>query len=65
MKASELIKELEKNPDWDIIVSMDVSKNEDDSDRRIFGDKVIEVINERNRKEYVICLEGHDNYEES
>ena len=34
MKAKDLIKELEKHPDWEVTVSVDISKNEDENDRR-------------------------------
>lgn len=62
MKAKDLIKELEKHPEWEVSVSIDLSTNEDDNDRRAFGDKVIEVINENSCNRFTICFEGYDNY---
>ena len=62
MKAKDLIKELEKNPEWDVTVSVDISTGQEDSDRRAFGEDVIEVINENSCGQYTICLDGYDNY---
>ena len=62
MKAKDLIKELEKHPEWEVTVSVDISKNEDENDRRAFGDKVIEVINENSGNQFTICFDGYDNY---
>jgi len=60
MKAKDLIKELEKHPDWEVSVSIDISTTED-SDRRIFGNDCIEVMNETNRNQFTICFNGYDN----
>ena len=62
MKAKDLIKELEKHLDWEVTVSVDISKNEDENDRRAFGDKVIEVINDNSSNQFTICFDGYDNY---
>jgi hypothetical protein len=62
MKAKDLIKELEKNPDWEVTVSVDISKNEDENDRRAFGEQIIEVINENSSNQFTICFDGYDNY---
>jgi hypothetical protein len=62
MKAKDLIKELEKNPDWEVTVSVDISKNEDENDRRAFGDEIIEVVNENSSNQFTICFTGYDNY---
>lgn len=44
MKTHELAKILLDMPDVDVFVSVDVSKGEDDSEARVFGD-IIEVQN--------------------
>jgi hypothetical protein len=49
MKAKDLIKELEKHPEWEVTVSVDISKNED-------------VINENSSNQFTICFDGYDNY---
>jgi len=63
MKAEELIKELEKHPEWEVDFSVDVSTGEEDSDRRVFGSEVIEVMRQDNLKMFTICLIGENNYE--
>lgn len=62
MKAEDLIKELQKHPDWEVTVSVDISKNEDENDRRAFGEQIIEVINENSSNQFTICFDGYDNY---
>ena len=62
MKAKVLIKELEKHPEWEVTVSVDISTSDEDNDRRAFGDDVIEVINENTRQQFTICFDGYDNY---
>ena len=62
MKAKDLIKELEKNPEWEVTVSVDISTNEDENDRRAFGEQIIEVINENSSNQFTICFDGYDNY---
>ena len=62
MKAKDLIKELKKHPDWEVTVSVDISKNEDENDRRAFGEQIIEVINENGSNQFTICFDGYDNY---
>ena len=58
----DLIKELEKHPEWEVTVSVDISKNEDENDRRAFGEQIIEVINENSSNQFTICFDGYDNY---
>ena len=62
MKAKDLIKELEKHPDWDVDFSIDISKEDIDYDRRAFGEDVIEIINSNSRKEFSVCIIGQLNY---
>ncbi len=62
MKAKDLIKVLEKHPEWEVSVSVDISKNEDENDRRAFGEEIIEVINENSSNQFTICFDGYDNY---
>jgi hypothetical protein len=62
MKSKDLIKQLEKHPDWNVSVSVDISTNDEDADHRVFGDNIIEIIRENNRNQFTICLEGYDNY---
>lgn len=62
MKAKDLIKELEKHPEREVTVSIDISKNEDENDRRAFGDEVLEVINDNSSNQFTICFDGYDNY---
>jgi hypothetical protein len=62
MKAKDLIKELEKHSEWEVTVSIDISKNEDENDRRAFGDEVLEVINDNSSNQFTICFDGYDNY---
>lgn len=56
MKAKDLIKELERNPDSEVTVSIDISKGEE-NDNKVFWKKVIEVINESNQNRFTICME--------
>ena len=60
MKAKDLIKRLEKYPEYKVEVSVDISKNESEYDRRAFGEEVIETTIQ-NRK-ITICFDGYDNY---
>ena len=62
MKAKDLIKELEKYPEWEVTVSVDISKNENENDRRAFGEQILEVINENSSNQFTICFDGYDNY---
>ena len=62
MKAKDLIKQLAKHPEWEVTVSVDISKNEEEIDRRAFGDEIHEVINENSRQQFTICFDGYDNY---
>lgn len=62
MKAKDLIKILEQNPEWDVTTSVDISTSEDENDRRAFGDKIIDVIVENSIERFTICFDGYDNY---
>lgn len=59
MKSKDLIKQLEKHPEWDVSVSVDISTGEEDADHRPFGDHVFEVMCEEHRNQFTICLEGY------
>lgn len=63
MKAKDLIKELEKHLEWEVDFSVDVSTGEEDSDRRVLGNEIIEVMRQDSLKMFTICLIGEDNYE--
>ena len=62
MKAKDLIKKLEKHPEWKVTSSVDISKNEDENDRRAFGEEITEVIKENSSNQFTICFDGYDNY---
>lgn len=45
MNARELAEELMRHPDKDVTVSVDISKDENDWERRAFGE-IVEVMND-------------------
>lgn len=62
MKAKELIELLQNKKDFDITVSLDISNNDFDSDRRIFGININEVVSEYTKNRVTICMDGEFNY---
>ncbi len=61
MKAKDLIKILEKYPEFEISVSVDVSTNDEDFDKRAFGDNILEIIHNNSNKSLTLCLDGYLN----
>lgn len=61
MKAKELIEVLNMNPNADVLISFDISTNEDEFDKRVFADTEFDyqIINNR----ITLMFEGYSNYE--
>lgn len=66
MKAKELIKYLKKNPDFEVVASvdMDVGMQDDITGRRVFGHGLREAMVEEHR-DTIVLLFNHEstNYE--
>lgn len=62
MKAHELAKELLKNPNYEVKISVDVSNNDDDFNNRAFGEKIHEVMRHNFDNELIIISTGKTNF---
>lgn len=59
MKAKDLAEELLKNPEYDVTISVDISKT--DADARAYGEEIHEVMVENNDKSITIITSGYVN----
>jgi hypothetical protein len=59
MKAKELIELLEKDPELEVTISIDISTSEKDIGKRAFSTDIIEVMKSGN--ELVLLSEGYVN----
>lgn len=62
MKAKDLAEQLLKNPEFEVTVSVDISKGEDDYDHRAFGEEILEVMVEKSCKQITILTVGETNF---